>query len=174
LDGESLAGLLRAARSQGVRTTLDVCWDESGAWMERLAPCLPEVDFFLPSQAEAAALAGSEAVPEMAARFHARGARGVIIKCAGRGCFASVDGEQGWEPAFRVPVADATGAGDCFVAGFLTGQLQGWPLGRCLRFANACGALAVSGVGATSGTLPLLEVEAWMDQHSQYSAEGEH
>jgi sugar/nucleoside kinase (ribokinase family) len=172
LEGGELAHLLRSARARGVRTTLDVCWDESGAWMERLAPCLPEVDFFLPSEGEAAALSGTDSIPEMARRFHAAGARGVIIKCAARGCFASVDSEQGWEPAFQVPLVDATGAGDCFIAGFLCGQLQGWPLGRCLRLANACGALAVSGVGATRGMLPRAEVEAWMARHAQYPAEG--
>src|SRR5437016_1832265 len=73
MDGAPLAGLLRDARRRGIVTTLDVCWDRSGRWMETLSPCLEHVDYFLPNHPEAAALAGVDDPPEMARKFHARG-----------------------------------------------------------------------------------------------------
>lgn len=162
MDGAPLAGLLRAARERGIITSLDTSWDQSGQWMATLAPCLPETDLFMPSETEAEPLSG-EAEPErMAAAFHDRGAQAVVIKCGARGCFASANGERFWEPSFQVPVVDTTGAGDCWAAGFLTGHREGWPLRRCLRFANACGALSVGAVGAATAMRPMDEIERWM------------
>ncbi|GAB4115759.1 MAG: sugar kinase [Acidobacteriota bacterium] len=59
-------------------------------------------------------------------------------------------------PAFCVEVVDSTGAGDMFHGGFLYALLQGWSLGRCVRFANAAGALACTRLGARAG-IPALE-----------------
>jgi 2-dehydro-3-deoxygluconokinase len=44
----------------------------------------------------------------------------------------------------EVGAVDAVGAGDAFVAGFLSGRLRGWDTARCLALANACGACAVT------------------------------
>ncbi len=59
-------------------------------------------------------------------------------------------------PAFAVEVADTTGAGDAFAAGFAYGLVQGWNAPRAARFANAVGALATRGVGAQA-SLPTLD-----------------
>jgi sugar/nucleoside kinase (ribokinase family) len=58
-------------------------------------------------------------------------------------------------------VRETTGAGDCFIAGYLHARSGGWELERSLRFANACGARSVSAVGAVTGMLPAPEIEAW-------------
>lgn len=50
-------------------------------------------------------------------------------------------------PAFAVKTASAVGAGDSFLAGFLTARLEGRPPAAALRFANATGAAAVSAFG---------------------------
>lgn len=64
-------------------------------------------------------------------------------------------------PGFAVPFVDATGAGDAFVAGLLAFLLRQGPdlegtlkyasqvLPDALRYANACGALATTTLGAT-------------------------
>lgn len=159
LDGKPLAGLLRGARERGMATSLDVCWDRSGAWLETLARVLPEADWFLPNETEARAMTGREDVPDMAAELRNRGARNVVITCGERGCYVSSPQEEDWIRPFRTEVVDATGAGDCFIAGFLAGQLRGWELRRCLFFGNACGALAVRAVGATRGMRSMEDVE---------------
>jgi ribokinase len=49
--------------------------------------------------------------------------------------------------AYRTRVVDTTGAGDCFNAAFLYGVISRWDLQDTLRFANAAGAIAVTGKG---------------------------
>ena len=51
-------------------------------------------------------------------------------------------------PACRICAADATGAGDNFVAGFASEILRGADREAALRFANACGAICTTAVGA--------------------------
>jgi sugar/nucleoside kinase (ribokinase family) len=65
-------------------------------------------------------------------------------------------------PAYRVPVADTTGAGDIFHAGFIFGLLQGWPLARQLDFACAAAALNCTAVGARGGIQSLDAIEHLM------------
>ena len=51
-------------------------------------------------------------------------------------------------PAYKVNVVDTTGAGDAFRAGLAVMLAQGKPLDDAVRFANACGALACTVMGA--------------------------
>lgn len=57
---------------------------------------------------------------------------------------------------YKVEVVDTVGAGDAFVAGYLSGWLRNWTVGDCLRFANACGACAVS-VSGDAESMPTEE-----------------
>ena len=52
---------------------------------------------------------------------------------------------------YSVDVVDTVGAGDAFVAGFLSGRLRGWSMEECLDLANACGACAVTVPGDLKG-----------------------
>lgn len=88
------------------------------------------------------------------------------------------DGVLAWDgkqlhhtPAYRVPVADTTGAGDIFHAGFIYGLLQGWPLERQLDFACAAAALNCMAVGARGGIRTLDEIENLMATGVRYSAD---
>uniref|UniRef100_E6QHV6 PfkB domain protein n=1 Tax=mine drainage metagenome TaxID=410659 RepID=E6QHV6_9ZZZZ len=73
------------------------------------------------------------------------------------------DGQQFcYSSAFRVPVADTTGAGDIFHAGFIYALLQGWPLQRQLDFSGAAAALNCTAIGARGGIRPVQEIEALM------------
>jgi len=48
------------------------------------------------------------------------------------------------------PVVDTTGAGDCFLAGLLTGILRGLSPAEAGRLAAATGACCVTGLGGSS------------------------
>jgi ribokinase len=50
------------------------------------------------------------------------------------------------------PVVDTTGAGDCFLAGLLTGVLRGLSPADAGRLAAATGACCVTGLGGSSAT----------------------
>ena len=72
------------------------------------------------------------------------------------------DGETG--PGFEIEVFNVLGAGDGFMAGLLKGWLDGedWPI--ALKYANACGALAVSRHGCTPSYPSLAELEYFLDR----------
>jgi sugar/nucleoside kinase (ribokinase family) len=162
--GPAAAAFLAEARRRGATTSLDVCWDHSGQWLELLRPCLPHLDFLMPSEEEAQRLTGRSTAEDIVAALHDAGARTVVLKLGERGCLYA--GEEGLlrVPAFSVPVRETTGAGDCFIAGFLFARMRGWELERSLRFANACGARAVTAVGGVTGMAAANEIEVWARQ----------
>lgn len=160
LDGPPTAQLLAAARAAGATTLLDTVYVESAPqaeWERRVGPALPHLDYFLPSLPEARALSGLTDPAEIAGQFQSRGTQNVIIKLGAEGVYCrSAAGAE-----FRIPaepverVVDATGAGDCWSAGFLAGLAAGLPLERALRAGNAVAACGIQAVGATSGVRPM-------------------
>jgi len=164
IDGEPTAELLQKAQSAGVTTFLDTVWDDTGRWAELLGPCLPHINYFVPSLPEAQALTGLSGPEDVARALLDRGVGTVGLKMGADGCLVMTgSGELLRVPAFEVGVVDATGAGDAFAAGFITGVWKGWPLERTARFANALGALCVTGVGATGGVRSLAETLAFIE-----------
>src|SRR6266851_871993 len=116
---------LERARQAGLTTSLDTGWDARGRWLADLEGCLPFVDLLFMNQDEARMLSGS-ADPALAARrMQSMGARDVVVKLGPEGCavFSSEDAAR--YPGFEVEAVDTTGAGDCFVAGFLTALNRG-------------------------------------------------
>ncbi len=166
MDGEPMAELLKNAQSEGVITSLDTAWDPSGYWMQKLAPALPYLDYFMPSYEEAKMLANQEPDPSrQAALFHSMGAKTVAIKLGERGCLIRrQDGGEIWVESFKTDVVDTLGAGDAWSGGFLAGLNLGYSLDRCGQLANAVGACCVSGVGATTGLRSLQETLEIMDR----------
>jgi len=65
---------------------------------------------------------------------------------------------------YKVEEVDPAGAGDCFDAGFVFGIMENWPLEKCLQFANALGALAVTKRGAMAGCARMPEIERFMKE----------
>jgi len=150
-----LADILRRARTAGATTSLDPGADPDGRWDGGLRQLLPELDQLLPNEAEALALTGAREVEQAARQLAAQGPA-VAVKCGERGVLAAVDGELVWAPALAVDVVDTIGAGDSTDAGWLAGQLLGWPVERAARLAAACGSLSTRARGGTAGQ-PTLE-----------------
>ena len=84
----------------------------------------------------------------MAEVFLRWGVKNVIVKLGGRGCYFKNAAESFFLPACPIQAVDATGAGDNFVAGFAAEILRGESHPAALRFANACGAICTTAVGA--------------------------
>jgi sugar/nucleoside kinase (ribokinase family) len=164
IDGRSTAEILHIARQAGVITFLDTVWDDTGRWMEILEPCLKYIDYFVPSLPEAQALTGLVEPRDIALTLIEHGVGTVGLKMGVDGCLVMT--REGLEirlPSYLVEVVDATGAGDAFAAGFITGVWQEWPLEKTARFASAVGALCVTGLGATGGIRSLSETLAFME-----------
>ena len=165
IDGQPTAELLRHAHLAGVTTFLDTVWDDTGRWMKILAPCLPYIDYFVPSMPEGQALTGLDDPADIARALLARGVKTVGLKMGMDGCLVmSGDERVNHLPAFQVDVVDATGAGDAFAAGFIAGVWHGWPMEQTARFANAVGALCVTGLGASGGLRTLSETLSFMEK----------
>jgi sugar/nucleoside kinase (ribokinase family) len=90
------------------------------------------------------------------------GPRCVVVTLGPDGAWAFDPSQSVHVRGHRVPVADTTGAGDCFHAAFLCGYLAGWALERTARFANAAAALSVQQVGARAGYPTETEVEQFL------------
>lgn len=60
---------------------------------------------------------------------------------------------------------DVVGAGDAFVAGYLSGWLRHWPPARCLSLGEVCAAFVVSVRGDQAGLPTEAEAFAELDEH---------
>jgi len=165
LDGESTAELLRSARAEGLVTFLDTVWDDTGRWMELMKPCLQYIDYFVPSLPEAQEITQLEDPIEVARSLINAAVGTVALKMGAEGCLVmNKDGEIIRYPAFPVKVVDATGAGDAFAAGFIAGVWNGWNLEKTALFANAVGAMCVTGLGASGGVNSMEDTQDFINK----------
>src|SRR5699024_4082914 len=66
---------------------------------------------------------------------------------------------------FAVEVFNVLGAGDAFMAGFLSGWLRGEPLEKACEYGNACGAIVVSRHGCAPAMPTARELHRFIDDH---------
>lgn len=150
-DGEGTARLFQLAQSKSKITSMDVSSDTTGKWLSIIKPCLKYLNFFMPSYNEAKSITGEE-TPEAIANFLLNEGVGTVVVKLGRdGCYVNNQDESFYFPAYDVKVVDTTGAGDSFVAGFLTGILKKWDLQKCTKFASAVSAHCIQYLGSTTG-----------------------
>ncbi|MGQ9553744.1 MAG: carbohydrate kinase family protein [Anaerolineae bacterium] len=162
IDGEPTARVLKRAKGMGLTTSYDTVWDAKGNWMRLVEPCLPYIDVMLPSLAEAQMITGKTLPQDVAQVFMSYGVSIVGLKMGEEGSYVRSKDDELFVPPYIVEAVDATGAGDAYAAGFLTGLIQGWELEKTARFANAVGALCVTAVGATTGIRSLQETLDFM------------
>ena len=129
-----------------------------------LAELLPMVDYITPNEDEARYFTGQEDPAQMAEVFLRFGVKHVIIKLGARGCYYR-DPELRMD-AFPIDAVDATGAGDNFLAGFVTEILRGASPAEALRFASACGAICTTASGAGTALKDAAQVRAFLAAHS--------
>jgi sugar/nucleoside kinase (ribokinase family) len=131
------------------------------------APFVEAADVIIPTAEEAQLLTGAADTQDAVDILLAgKPGRVIIITDGERGCGVYTDAGREHVPGFRVEEIDPTGAGDCFDAGFLVRWLAGDPPAKAARFANACGALAVTMQGPMAGARKRAEVETFMAKQS--------
>lgn len=168
-DGEQCAIFLKKCKEMGKITVLDTAWDSKGRWMDVLRPCMPYIDYFLPSIEEAIELSGKTEPEEIADTFLAAGPHTVVIKTGKNGCFIKTkSGEKYTIPTYtRIKAVDTTGAGDSFCAGFLSALVKGKSLPECGKFANAVGTHCVMAKGASTGIKSEAEILRFMEEYEK-------
>jgi sugar/nucleoside kinase (ribokinase family) len=85
---------------------------------------------------------------EAARQFRVAGPDLVVMTFGAAGSLACDKSGVTRCPAFKAPVVDTTGAGDCFAAAFLSAYLWELPLDQALRYASAAAALSIQAFGA--------------------------
>lgn len=151
LDLQVLPQLLAVAQGAGTYTVADFTTDRDVP-LQSLTPLLAHLDCILPSFTEAARLTGESEPDAIAASFRQAGAGDVVIKLGAQGAIGYFGEDVIKVHPWQVEPIDTTGAGDNFVAGFLSGLRSGWDTRRALEFGAATGALATTSVGG-SGAL---------------------
>lgn len=148
-DPEIISAVLGAAKAAGQLVFADTKLPNFRfLTLEDLRDSLPLIDYITPNEDEARYYSGKDSPEEMAEVFLGYGVKNVVIKLGSRGCYFKNAGTTIRLPACTVQAVDATGAGDNFVAGFAAEILRGASHADALRFANACGAICASAVGA--------------------------
>ena len=116
--------------------------------LEDIRDSLALIDYITPNEDEARHFTGKDEPEEMADVFLDYGVRNAVIKLGSKGCLLKNRELSLRLPAERVRAVDATGAGDNFAAGLVSEILRGSAPEQALRFANACGAICTTAVGA--------------------------
>ncbi|MGO3209670.1 MAG: sugar kinase [Brachybacterium sp.] len=161
----NVAAVQRAVAA-GVQVSLDVNYRSRLGSRERLGELLGEilehVDVVFGGPEELSILAPAVMESDHRALLHALEADGrqVVVKLGADGGAALAGGTIHEAPGHRVDVVDTVGAGDAFVAGYLSAQLDGLDVPEQLARANACGALACTTPGDWEGAPRPRDLEA--------------
>lgn len=159
--GHSAPWIAQAAH-KGTLIFADVGWDDSGAWDLTRLTDLRYCEAFFPNAEEAMRYTRTDC-PRAAAHALTGQVPVAVVTLGDEGAYA-VDrrtGETASVPAIEVEALDPTGAGDVFVAGFVTGTLAGWPLADRLAFAGLTAALSVQEFGGSLSAPGWAEIAAW-------------
>ena len=113
-----------------------------------LSEILPVIDYLFPNEKEAQYLTGKKDYMEMAEELCRRGIQNVIVKTGSEGCTVCGRTKRFHMPAEKVEAVDSTGAGDSFVAGFISGIVAGDSLEGCCSCGIRCAADCVQRMGA--------------------------
>ncbi|KUL20813.1 carbohydrate kinase family protein [Streptomyces regalis] len=162
LEPGKRAPWIAQAASKGTRIFADVGWDDTGAWDLAGLADLEHCEAFLPNAQEAMRYTGTDC-PREAAHALTEYVPVAVVTLGAEGAYA-VDGRTGETavvPAIAVEALDPTGAGDVFVAGFVTGTLADWPLADRLALAGLTAALSVQEFGGSLSAPGWAEIGAW-------------
>ncbi len=148
-----LAMVLKEIRATGCKTAMDAAGQ--GGTMDPLKDCLPHLDVYVPSHAEARHQTGHDDPEKIVQTFRNAGGQGLLgVKLGRQGVLlSSKPGHSVHIPISTPPgpVVDATGAGDSFYAGLLTGLIKGLPVEQAGKLGTAAGACCVTSLGGASG-----------------------
>ena len=161
MGGEAAAQILSRARELGVVASADVLAPGDPGLLEWIAPALPQLDYLLPNAEQVLAFTGADDLVE--------GCRALVER--GVGCVAATRGAEGvlvvdaestdGVPAFAVEVADTTGCGDAFSAGFLRGLALGRDRHQAAVLGCAAAGLVAQGLGSDHGDFDLAAADAF-------------
>ena len=171
-DPEVIRSVVGAAKKAGMLVAADTKLPNFRVLgLEEIRDSLEMTDYITPNEDEARYFSGKDDPSEMADVFLQYGVKNVIIKLGGKGCLLKNAEKEIRLEAYPIRALDATGAGDHFVAGFVSELLRGKNPEEALRFANACGAVCTTAVGAATALRNREQVLEFM-KHKEAECQG--
>ena len=167
-DPEVVLQIVETAHAKGVPVFADTKLPNfTKLRLEDLADSLPLIDCITPNEDEARYYSGEDDPEKMADVFLDAGVGSVIIKLGGKGCLFKNRERSLYLPACPIAAVDASGAGDNFLAGYVSEILRGSSVDQTLTFANACGAICTTAVGACTALQDRQQVEEFIKKMSE-------
>ncbi|MFG6197088.1 carbohydrate kinase family protein [Nonomuraea sp. JJY05] len=154
LGDPAFFALLDEVRASGTIITMDLL-SEMPDLLGMARAFLPHVDYVLPNESQALLMTGASDVGEAARTLLADGPRGVLVTLGAAGSLVVTPEGAEPVPALKVDVADTTGCGDAYCAGFLTGLLHGQDVLTAARWGTAAAARVATGLGSDAGLIDL-------------------
>lgn len=143
---DAVLGAVERAREAGVTVSFDINYRSALAPAAAAGPVLREVaeraDIVFGGEDEFAILYPDTASVDAAALLRDAGCATTVLKQGPAGATAFVGDTVVAASGFLIDAIDTVGAGDAFVAGYLSALLEGLDIAAALHRANACGAMA--------------------------------
>ena len=163
-DGPDTVKTLQFAKQSGAITTMDILGVKQENMAQKIIPCMPYLDYFMPNLEEAGMITGLTDPQKMCQYFLDAGAKNVVLKMGERGSLIlSASGERVRIPAFKVKLVDTTGCGDAWSAGFIAGLSLEMSVAKAAELGSACGSLVASGLGSDAGIIDLDSTLAFIE-----------
>ncbi|MGW5159092.1 5-dehydro-2-deoxygluconokinase [Nonomuraea wenchangensis] len=134
-------------------------WPSREAARAMAARMLPYADVAVGNLEEVETAVGVREPEAAAEALLAAGARVAIVKLGPEGVHARTRDESCLVKPIEVSVVNGIGAGDAFGGALCLGLLNGWPLERAIRFANAAGAFVAARLACADAMPTTAEVE---------------
>jgi len=135
------------------------------------------VDILIPNETETAMLTGlpvgsQSEIRAAASSLLTSGVKTVILTLGENGALLTQEGKSDIFPTFQVSPVDTTAAGDAFVGGFAVALAEGKSMTEAIRWGNAAGALATTGLGAQPSLPMRQDVEIMLERQAQQTSKG--
>lgn len=146
--------LIDVAKAHGTRVSFDPnyhpdLWTESGLTPAELKDLLPKIDIIKPSLDDAKRLFKTDGTKEdFMDRFESYNIPLIIMTLGADGVYVSDHKTRIHIPAHITEIIDTTGAGDAFMAGFLSRYLAHETLPNSIAFAQTMSVRALKTIGA--------------------------
>jgi 5-dehydro-2-deoxygluconokinase len=152
------------ARARAPLTVLDLdyrpmFWPSPDDASEAVGKALEHVTVAIGNREECEVAVGESDPGRAADALLDRGVELAVVKQGPRGVLGRTREETVLVPPTPVAVVNGLGAGDGFGGALCHGLLEGWSLERCLRFANAAGAIVASRLECSTAMPTTAEVQ---------------
>lgn len=151
MDGKGTAELFRRAKLKGKTTSMDLVVPLDNIWLPKIEEVLHYCDIFLPSDYEVSQVCGLTDPLQIKEFFRPYGLSVFGIKMGANGVFVTDYKQDVWLPASTNRVIDTLGAGDSFVAAFLSSYKKGFSLRDCAAISSIASGFVVQELGTTHG-----------------------